>query len=243
MAGLQLHPTALFDSLHASFSRLLLPLRRRRRRCRFSSSVTFPSRNAYPNRDPCDKTLPSLKSNHQSAPWIKNWTEPRFGSNPKRPRAALDYRQGVSSDDDEYGTSRSTGSSAMAKIVEKLRKFGYIDDSEEVKERPLPEKGSVEDIFYAEDGILPDSRGGLSFDVNEKARFPWEKPPEEEEEKQVSARKTRSRTSLAELTLPEGELRRLRHLAIRTKSKTKIGGAGVTKEIVDLIHESGRQRR
>lgn len=124
----------------------------------------------------------------------------------------------------------------MAKIVEKLRKFGYIDDSEEVKERPLPEKGSVEDIFYAEDGILPDSRGGLSWDVNEKARFPWEKP-REEEEKQASARKTRSKTSLAELTLPEGELRRLRHLAIRTKSKTKIGGAGVTKEIVDLIHE------
>ncbi|CAL9049352.1 unnamed protein product [Musa banksii] len=240
MAGLQLHSTTLFDSLHASFSRLhfprlLLPLRRCRR-CRFSSSATFPSRNPYPNRDPCDKTLPSLKSDHQSAPWIKNWTEPRFRSLPKKPRAALDYRQSVSSDDDEYGTSRSTGSSAMAKIVEKLRKFGYIDDSEEVKERPLPEKGSVEDIFYAEDGILPDSRGGLSWDMNEKARFPWEKP-REEEEKQASARKTRSKTSLAELTLPEGELRRLRHLAIRTKSKTKIGGAGVTKEIVDLIHE------
>ncbi|KAJ8492732.1 hypothetical protein OPV22_014453 [Ensete ventricosum] len=242
MAALQLHPTVLFDSLHASFSRLhfprlLLPPIRRRRRCRCcsSSSATFPSRNPYPNRDPCDETLSSLKSGHQSAPWIKNWTEPRFRSLPKRPRAALDYRQGLSSDDDEYGTSRSTGSSAMAKIVEKLRKFGYIDDSEQVKERPLPEKGSVEDIFYAEDGILPDSRGGLSLDVNEKARFPWEKP--REEEKQASARTKRSKTSLAELTLPEGELRRLRHLAIRTKSKTKIGGAGVTKEIVDLIHE------
>ncbi|RZR71710.1 hypothetical protein BHM03_00006748 [Ensete ventricosum] len=242
MAALQLHPTVLFDSLHASFSRLhfprlLLPPIRRRRRCRCcsSSSATFPSRNPYPNRDPCDETLSSLKSGHQSAPWIKNWTEPRFRSLPKRPRAALDYRRGLSSDDDEYGTSRSTGSSAMAKIVEKLRKFGYIDDSEQVKERPLPEKGSVEDIFYAEDGILPDSRGGLSLDVNEKARFPWEKP--REEEKQASARTKRSKTSLAELTLPEGELRRLRHLAIRTKSKTKIGGAGVTKEIVDLIHE------
>lgn len=123
----------------------------------------------------------------------------------------------------------------MSRIVEKLKKFGYIDDSEEVKERPLPEKGSVEDIFYAEDGILPDSRGGLSFDLNEKARFPWEKPSEADNV--ASAMKKRTKTSLAELTLPEGELRRLRHMAIRIKSKTKITGAGVTKDIVDLIHE------
>lgn len=122
----------------------------------------------------------------------------------------------------------------MEKIVEKLRKFGYIDDSREIKERPLPEKGSVEDIFYAEDGVLPNARGGLSLDVDEEARFPWEKPLEA---KEGSARTKRSKASLAELTLPEGELRRLRHLAIRMKSKTKIGGAGVTQEIVDLIHE------
>lgn len=123
----------------------------------------------------------------------------------------------------------------MSRIVEKLKKFGYIDDSEEVKERPLPEKGSVEDIFYAEDGILPDSRGGLSLDLNEEVRFPWEKPSETDNV--ASARKKRTKTSLAELTLPEGELRRLRHMAIRTKSRTKIKGAGVTKDIVDLIHE------
>lgn len=126
----------------------------------------------------------------------------------------------------------------MERIVEKLKKFGYIDESEGRKERALPEKGSVEDIFYAEDGVLPDSRGGLTMDLNEEARFPWEKP--RLELRDAGERRKRSKTTVAELTLPEGELRRLRHMAIRMKSKTRIKGGGVTKEIVDVIHEKWR---
>ncbi|KAI3850905.1 hypothetical protein MKW92_046097, partial [Papaver armeniacum] len=49
--------------------------------------------------------------------------------------------------------------------------------------------------------------------------------------------RSKSRTSLAELTLPESELRRLRNLAVKTKSKTKVGGAGVTQAVVEKIHE------
>lgn len=128
----------------------------------------------------------------------------------------------------------------MSKIVEKLKKFGYMDDADERMERPLPEKGTVEDIFYAEDGILPDPRGGLSFDLNEVVRFPWEKPRDEiegEDNGRDTARNKRRKAFLAELTLPEGEVRRLRHLGIRSKSKTKIGAAGVTGEIVEAIRE------
>uniref|UniRef100_A0A6V7QU04 CRM-domain containing factor CFM3, chloroplastic/mitochondrial n=1 Tax=Ananas comosus var. bracteatus TaxID=296719 RepID=A0A6V7QU04_ANACO len=231
----QLHPSTFFDSLHSSFSRRLHFL------CRPSSqSLGFSAFCAH-KRCLHRKTPPLLpkttSDDLSSAPsWIRSWERGVRPSPllPKRPRAVLDYREGLSSDEDDVGTSRSTRSSTMEKIVEKLRKFGYIDDSREIKERPLPEKGSVEDIFYAEDGVLPNARGGLSLDVDEEARFPWEKPLEA---KEGSARTKRSKTSLAELTLPEGELRRLRHLAIRMKSKTKIGGAGVTQEIVDLIHE------
>ncbi|MQL78697.1 hypothetical protein Taro_011132 [Colocasia esculenta] len=172
--------------------------------------------------------------------WMEKWKRGGFWSLRKRPQAAVDYRQGLSSDDDEVGTSRSTGSSTMERIVEKLKKFGYIDDAPGSTEGRLPEKGSVEDIFYAEDGILPDTRGGLSWDLtqDEEVRFPWEKTEGEREAAAGgSARRKPSRTSLAELTLPEGELRRLRHLAIRTKSKIRIGGAGVTSEIVEKIHE------
>ncbi|XP_008802838.1 CRM-domain containing factor CFM3, chloroplastic/mitochondrial [Phoenix dactylifera] len=249
---LQLHPAPIFDSLHASLSRLQSP-----RLLLFrSSSSTAPSKklrfsaNSIHDQAPDGKSSPYPGPGHRprrlpagdlsSRPtWIQSWNQSRLLTSPKRPRAFLDYREGISSDDDVVGTSRSTGSSTMEKIVEKLKKFGYIDVSDERKESPLPEKGSVEDIFYAEDGILPDSRGGLSLDLNKEVRFPWEKPLQNKEGDGggSSMRKRRSKTSLAELTLPEGELRRLRHMAVRIKSKTKIKGAGVTKDIVDLIHE------
>ncbi|KAG1334090.1 hypothetical protein COCNU_03G002090 [Cocos nucifera] len=248
---LHLHPAPLFDSLHASLSRLQSP-----RLVLFRCSSSAPSKNLrfsansihdqapdskfspYPGPGHRPRRLPAADLSSQRT-WIKSWNPSRFLTRLKRPRAVLDYREGISSDDDVVGTSRSTGSSTMEKIVEKLKKFGYIDDSDERKESPLPKKGSVEDIFYAEDGILPDSRGGLSLDLNKEVRFPWEKPLENKEGVGggSSVRKRRSKTSLAELTLPEGELRRLRHMAVRIKSKTKIKGAGVTKEIVDLIHE------
>lgn len=73
----------------------------------------------------------------------------------------------------------------MAKIVESLKKFGYIDESEEKKEAPLPEKGSVEDVFYSEDGILPNSQGGLGLDLKEEVKFPWEREKSLREKQEV----------------------------------------------------------
>ena len=46
---------------------------------------------------------------------------------------------------------------------------------------------------------------------------------------------------MAELTLPESELRRLRNLTFQKKHKTRIGGAGVTRTVVDMIHERWKE--
>ena len=46
---------------------------------------------------------------------------------------------------------------------------------------------------------------------------------------------------MAELTLPESELRRLRNLTFQKKHKTRIGGAGVTHAVVDMIHERWKE--
>ncbi|KAF5197162.1 Crm-domain containing factor cfm3b protein [Thalictrum thalictroides] len=184
--------------------------------------------------------------------WIERWNHAHYLKLPKRPQALVDYRNGgvSSEDDDTCGTSTSTsnGSSTMERIVEKLKKFGYVDEVGERKEtkEKLPEKGSVEDIFYVEEGMLPNSRGGFSeksplgidsgLGVNGEVRFPWEKPLVKKEEERPSVTQ-RSKTSLAELTLPDSELKRLRQLAIRTKQRMKVGGAGVTQVVVEAIHE------
>jgi RNA-binding protein YhbY len=47
--------------------------------------------------------------------------------------------------------------------------------------------------------------------------------------------------TLAELSLSEEELRRLRRIGIETRKKLKIGKAGVTEGIVNGIHERWRQ--
>ncbi|KAL0414404.1 UNVERIFIED_CONTAM: CRM-domain containing factor CFM3A, chloroplastic/mitochondrial [Sesamum radiatum] len=135
----------------------------------------------------------------------------------------------------------------MQRIVEKLKKFGYIDDDSDKNENMggVNEKGSIEDIFYVEEGLLPNTRGGLSEEFpfgdengvargNGEVRFPWEKDALGEQKRSLDSRRNRS---LAELTLPEPELGRLRNLALRIKNKTRIGGAGVTQQVVETIRE------
>lgn len=59
-------------------------------------------------------------------------------------------------------------------------------------------------------------------------------------EKQSERKNEEKVPSLAELTLPAGELRRLRSEGIRLTKKIKIGKAGVTEGIVNGIHERWR---
>lgn len=47
--------------------------------------------------------------------------------------------------------------------------------------------------------------------------------------------------TLAELSLPKAELRRLRTIGIRDKRKLKVGKAGITEGIVNGIHERWRR--
>ncbi|XP_020965359.1 CRM-domain containing factor CFM3A, chloroplastic/mitochondrial isoform X2 [Arachis ipaensis] len=199
--------------------------------------------------------------------WLKHWNEPSKYTRPKQPCALLDYqgsgnghssKSGFVSSDDDYdyddrGGDGSSGGSTMDKIVGKLKKFGYVDDDkiekQDRREERVIKKGSVEDIFYVEEGLLPNTRGRFSpespfgignFVSDREVRFPWEKPMDkekEEEEEERYNRRRESKTSLAELTLPESELRRLRHLTFEKKHKTRVGGGGVTQGLVDKIHE------
>ncbi|KAL2506655.1 CRM family member 3A [Abeliophyllum distichum] len=126
--------------------------------------------------------------------WLDKWNGREKPNGLERPPVVLNYRNSgdVSSSDCEESTSTSSGGSTMERIVEKLKKFGYMDDVSEKNENVgrVIEKGSIEDIFYVEEGLLPDTRGGFSEkslfrdeSSNGKVRFPWEKKSVEVEEK------------------------------------------------------------
>lgn len=61
------------------------------------------------------------------------------------------------------------------------------------------------------------------------------------ERKERKGRGEENAPTLAELSLSEEELRRLRKIGIETRKKLKIGKAGVTEGIVNGIHERWRQ--
>ncbi|KAH0640371.1 hypothetical protein KY285_036957 [Solanum tuberosum] len=159
----------------------------------------------------------------------------------------LSFLRNSNGDTSGSDCEESISGSTMDRIVEKLKKFGNADEAteKEKKEKRVVEKGSIEDIFFVEEGILPNVRGGFSEespfgDENVIAkdgvvRFPWEKPLVKKEESNSMA--SRSRTHLAELTLPASELRRLTNLALRIKNKSRITGAGVTQQVVETIRE------
>ncbi|XP_062108191.1 CRM-domain containing factor CFM3A, chloroplastic/mitochondrial [Humulus lupulus] len=219
---------------------------------------TFVSRNQTDTRYKPDKNL-------SSGNWIDKWSKHDQQNPPKQPRAVLDYRDSESGNRPSSGLVKRAssnggndgggggGGSTMEKIVEKLKKFGYMDAGSKNKEEKTDrviEKGSVEDIFYVEEGMLPNSRGGFSEnspfgienqvfggDGDGEVRFPWEKPKGKDGQEGSLMRRRNHRTSLAQLTLPESELRRLRNLTFEKKHKTRIGGTGVTQTVVDMIHE------
>ncbi|KAL6655888.1 hypothetical protein ACP70R_006714 [Stipagrostis hirtigluma subsp. patula] len=66
--------------------------------------------------------------------------------------------------------------------------------------------------------------------------LPWEREGEDEEGLGGGGPGRRSNTELAERTIPEHELRRLRDASLRMKERMKIGPGGVTQEIVESIH-------
>ncbi|KAG2306682.1 hypothetical protein Bca52824_026430 [Brassica carinata] len=202
-----------------------------------SSSILVPIRNAIIACNSSGDQTPSKrfsvspmnKVKSSNGGWLENWNRTQKRNQPKPPKIVVNYRkEGRFTSGDSV--SRDGDGVTMEKIVEKLRKYGYVEggDDKEVEQERRIEKGSVEDILYVEEGMLPDTRGGFSEEsVLGEVGFPWEKISAEkrkELESEWSAKKE-SRYSLAEMTLPESEVRRLRNLTFRTASKMKIRGA------------------
>lgn len=153
-----------------------------------------------------------------------------------------------SSPSDVGGGGGGGSSSTMEKIVERLKKYGFVDDDQfqdkEIEQERRIEKRSVEDGFYVEEEeekcrFSEESPFGV-FGGNGEVRFPWEKVSSMEKKELVNGEwtaKKESRYSLAEMTLSESELNRLRNVMFRTKSKMRVSGAGVTQTVVDAIQE------
>lgn len=139
-----------------------------------------------------------------------------------------------------------SGRSAIERIVLRLRNLGLGSDDEEEEE--LDEMAPTGDEKLGDllrrDWIRPDSM--LVEDENDTL-LPWERGggvmDEKEEESSESGLKKRTvkAPTLAELTIEDAELRRLRRLGMTLRERINVPKAGVTQVILEKIHEKWRK--
>ncbi|XP_043703576.1 CRM-domain containing factor CFM2, chloroplastic-like [Telopea speciosissima] len=144
--------------------------------------------------------------------------------------------------------------SAFERIAEKLRSLGYLEEDSKESERPNNVHGSAGEIFIPLPHQLSKYRVGHTLDSSWStpensvpepgsgaalSRFRKFKSKVQKQKK--SAKEEEREPTLAELTIPGRELRRLRTLGIALKKRLKVGKAGITEGIVNGIHERWRR--
>ncbi|KAI3976338.1 hypothetical protein MKX01_021880 [Papaver californicum] len=150
---------------------------------------------------------------------------------------------------------------ATERIAEKLRNLGYIEESKENPEHKIiNHTGTAGEIFLPFTQNLPKQRVGHTIDTswstpenpvprpgsgNAISRFRElkrqavkERRVERDENEKLREEKV---PTLAELTIPQHELRRIRKVGIELKKKLKVGVSGITEGIMNGIHERWRR--
>ncbi|XP_030938046.1 CRM-domain containing factor CFM3, chloroplastic/mitochondrial [Quercus lobata] len=213
-----------------------------------SRSNTTPKPKPKPNPNPNPKA--SSKPKSTSAPWLNKW--------PSHTPPAKNDVVGVGVDVEDrvetrYFDNKVKGHSAIERIVLRLRNLGLVSD-EELEETddgvdalPPPATGEEKlgDLLRRE-WIRPDFIFEESENGPDESVLPWERDGEEdkvvEDEERAWTPKRRAKApSLAELTMEDEELRRLRRVGMYIRERISIPKAGITKEVLEKIHAKWRK--
>ncbi|CAN6327376.1 unnamed protein product [Urochloa humidicola] len=201
----------------------LLPLRLLSSSRHASSSAAAAS-SATPSSSSGSPTAPST-----GAPWLQKWAP----SDPSRPAPA---------------PSASSPTTSIDRIVHRLRNLGLASDDDDPSASAATATappdgterlGDLLDRSWAR----PDRQfAAASFD---DAVLPWERDDEaaaggRDEEDGAKRRRVKAPT-LAELTIEDEELRRLRRLGMTLRGRITVPKAGVTTAITEKIHDAWRK--
>ncbi|KAL8094250.1 hypothetical protein AgCh_035952 [Apium graveolens] len=184
---------------------------------------------------------------NSTAPWLNKWpsSKPTSQLPSKQPeRRNLDVQEPErrNLDDQEFGNAGGSGrTSAIERIVLRLRNLGLGDDDEEEGE-----EGNVVELSGDEklgellkrDWVRPDTI--LDEDMEDESVLPWEREVEVVEDLGVKKRAVKAPT-LAELTIEDEELRRLRRVGMSVRERVSVAKAGVTGAVLEKIHDQWRK--
>ncbi|XP_051147774.1 CRM-domain containing factor CFM3A, chloroplastic/mitochondrial [Andrographis paniculata] len=185
--------------------------------------------------------------------WIRKW--------PLAPAAAATPPKNVAKRSEPKRETIHEGTTAIDRIVLRLRNLGLGSDDEE-EEGDLgedSESGSLElndtaDIEFKDeklgdllkrDWVRPDTILVEDKDSDSADLLPWERGVTEDEEMEeswvgVKKRAVRAPT-LAELTIEDEELKRLRRMGMTLRERVNVPKAGITGEVLEKIHDKWRK--
>uniref|UniRef100_A0A7C9AW45 CRM domain-containing protein n=1 Tax=Opuntia streptacantha TaxID=393608 RepID=A0A7C9AW45_OPUST len=210
----------IFKSLKPSFSVL-----------RTFSSLQTTRLNTNPNRNsPQNPTkTPS------STPWLKKW--PSLDPSPV-PVDGDTYNANSKQPKDKF--VKTKGQTAIDRIVLRLRELDLdSDDDEDEGEEKLGD-------LLNRDWIRPDAMLVEEERKSDLGLLPWEKEEEEavigvKRELGMKAKKSVKAPTLAELTIEESELKRLRREGMMLRDKVNVPKAGLTQAVLEKIHNKWRK--
>uniref|UniRef100_A0A2P2KPV9 CRM domain-containing protein n=1 Tax=Rhizophora mucronata TaxID=61149 RepID=A0A2P2KPV9_RHIMU len=172
---------------------------------------------------------------HQSvsAPWIHR-------TRPRRPHLDSRHKNGVcfrGSFEDREDKAVDVEDSCGKRVKEKEVEFDDISFQFE-RDKQLAE---LEDMELRGDKVLFEKTEVCSDGDIGSIQLPWEGERRTATVEFEGGEKRKvSNTELAERTLPEHELRRLRNVALRMLERIKVGAAGITQDLANAIHEKWR---
>ncbi|XP_057773037.1 CRM-domain containing factor CFM3, chloroplastic/mitochondrial isoform X2 [Salvia miltiorrhiza] len=196
---------------------------------------------------------PSIPQKPSSA-WIKKWPSPppapppRSKAAPKKPEQKPETLRG--------------GTTAIDRIVLRLRNLGLGSDDEEEEGGELGldlENDNLNPIdsrnvecgdeklgdLLKRDWVRPDTILVEDQGFESEALLPWERGVAEDEEmvehKVGLKKRTMRAPSLAELTIEDEELRRLRRMGMTLRERVSVAKAGITAAVLEKIHEKWRR--
>ncbi|KAL0319240.1 UNVERIFIED_CONTAM: CRM-domain containing factor CFM3, chloroplastic/mitochondrial [Sesamum angustifolium] len=218
----------------------------------FSSSVRS---TKLPNTSSKNPNWPRTSSSGSSS-WINKWPSPPPAP-PPPPKA------GAKNTEAKTETIRG-GTTAIDRIVLRLRNLGLGSDDEEEEEGEgglgissengdsnLHDSTNVEfgdeklGDLLKRDWVRPDTILVENDDYDSDSLLPWERGVNEDEgmdEDRVAVKKRPMRApTLAELTLEDEELRRLRRMGMTLRERVNVPKAGITGAVLEKIHDKWRK--
>ena len=218
-----LHSTSLGAPFLRSRFRLFCATRARNRRYPWEDEISESSKTLV-NSETVE-TLEPKPSRAPEPPWLQKWSDPKKkeGGGP---------------------LNRSdSGGSSIERIVHRLRNLG-LD-----KLHSEGESNGNSDLEIDDDIRLGDllerswNRPDSVFVEEQATLLPWEREHGGEIELEQERKKSpRARApTMAELTIEDSELRRLRRMGIQLKERISVAKAGVTQVILEKIHDSWRK--